>query len=72
MLLLRLFLGSLFLILGVIGSVLPIMQGWVFFLLAALVFFPKSRFAATALGKIEPRMPRLTAWLQRWMHRIGA
>jgi uncharacterized membrane protein YbaN (DUF454 family) len=62
---LRIFLGIIFIILGIIGSLLPIMQGWVFFLLAALVLFPRSRFAVKALKKVEPRMPRLVAWLRR-------
>jgi hypothetical protein len=61
---LRILLGIIFAILGVIGSVLPIMQGWVFFLLAALVLFPQSRFAVKTLAKIEPRMPRLVRWLR--------
>jgi hypothetical protein len=62
---LRIFLGVVFAILGVIGSVLPIMQGWIFFLLSALVLFPQSKFAVKACNKIEPRMPRLVAWLRR-------
>jgi uncharacterized membrane protein YbaN (DUF454 family) len=61
---LRISLGIIFAILGVIGSVLPVMQGWIFFLLAVLVLFPKSRFAIKALDKIEPRFPRLVAWLR--------
>ncbi|MFP5246557.1 MAG: hypothetical protein ACLGH0_07665 [Thermoanaerobaculia bacterium] len=63
--LLRITLGIVFAILGVIGSLLPIMQGWIFFLLAALVLFPQSRFAVGALDKIEKRMPRLVRWLRR-------
>ena len=62
---LRIFLGIVFAILGVIGSLLPIMQGWLFFLLAALVLFPQSKFAVKALNKVEPRMPRLVARLRR-------
>jgi uncharacterized membrane protein YbaN (DUF454 family) len=64
LLVLRISLGVVFSILGVIGSLLPIMQGWVFFLLAVLVLFPQSRFAIRACEKIEPRMPRLIAWLR--------
>ena len=45
---LRITLGIVFAILGVIGSLLPIMQGWIFFLLAVLVLFPQSRFAIRA------------------------
>lgn len=65
MVILRLVLGFVFAVLGVIGSLLPIMQGWVFFLLAALVLFPQSRFAIKALDRIGPRLPRVVRWLQR-------
>ncbi len=61
----RMTLGSVFVVLGVIGSLLPILQGWIFFLLAALVFFPRSRFAVAACDKVEPKMPRMVAWLRR-------
>ena len=61
----RIILGVVFTILGIVGSVLPIMQGWVFFLLAALVLFPQSRFAVKVLGKIEKKAPRIVAWLRR-------
>ena len=66
LLILRIALGIVFFILGIIGSLLPIMQGWIFFLLAALVLFPRSRFAVKACHKIEPKMPRMVARLRRW------
>jgi uncharacterized membrane protein YbaN (DUF454 family) len=62
---LRIALGIIFTLLGIIGSLLPIMQGWIFFLLAALVLFPRSRFAIKACDKIETKMPRLVARLRR-------
>lgn len=64
---LRITLGVVFAILAVVGALLPIMQGWIFFLLAVLMLFPRSRFAIKACDKIEPKMPRLVAWLRR-MH----
>lgn len=64
---LRMTLGVIFLILGVIGSLLPVLQGWIFFLLAALVLFPQSKFAEKVLVKAEPTMPRLVKWLRK-MH----
>ena len=64
-LVLRIVLGIVFAILGVIGSVLPIMQGWIFFLLAFLVLFPEHNLAIKALDKVEPRAPRMVAWLRR-------
>jgi hypothetical protein len=63
---LRITLGIIFAILGVIGSLLPIMQGWLFFLLAILVLFPQSRFAIAACNKVERKMPRMVARLRRW------
>jgi quinol-cytochrome oxidoreductase complex cytochrome b subunit len=61
----RVTLGIIFVVLGVIGSLLPVIQGWLFFLLAALVLFPQSRFAVSACDKIEPKMPRMIGWLRR-------
>jgi uncharacterized protein len=61
----RIILGILFLILGVIGAFVPIMQGWIFFLLGILVLFPQSSFAIKALDKVEKKMPRMVAWLRR-------
>ena len=63
---LRITLGIVFLILSVVGAVLPIMQGWLFFLLGILVLFPKSAFAVKALDKAERKMPRMVARLRRW------
>ena len=65
MIFLRLILGIVFTLLGIVGSVLPILQGWVFFLLAALVLFPQSRLAVKALEKAEPKLPRVCRWLRR-------
>ena len=65
MLVLRITLGILFILLGIAGSLLPILQGWIFFLLAFLVLFPRTRFAEKILAKAEPKMPRVVAWLRR-------
>jgi uncharacterized membrane protein YbaN (DUF454 family) len=61
----RIALGVVFIILGIIGSLLPVMQGWIFFLLAFLVLFPDSPYAVKILDKAERKMPRLVAWLRR-------
>ena len=65
MLMIRLALGVVLLILAVIGAVLPVMQGWLFFLLAILVLFPRTAFAEKVLRKAEPKLPRLVGWLRR-------
>ncbi len=63
--LIRLVLGIILLILGVIGSVLPVLQGWVFFLLAFFVLFPKSKTTEKLVTKVGHRMPRLERFLRR-------
>ena len=63
--LIRFALGFVFLILGVIGSLLPIMQGWVFFLLAFLVFFPRSKWTEKIVHKIGNKMPRVERYLRK-------
>jgi uncharacterized membrane protein YbaN (DUF454 family) len=63
--LIRIALGSILLILGVIGSILPIMQGWVFFLLAFLVLFPKSRTTEKLVQKVGHKMPRVERFLRK-------
>ena len=65
MFILRITLGIIFILLGIAGSLLPILQGWIFFLLAFLVLFPRTRFAEKILMKAEPKLPRVVAWLRR-------
>lgn len=57
--------GIIFLALGVVGSLLPVLQGWLFFLLAALMFFPNHPRAERGLRKLEPRLPRFVGLLRR-------
>ena len=63
----RITLGVVFLILAVIGALLPVLQGWIFFLLAVLMLFPQSRIAIRSVDKIAPKMPRLV----RLLHKLG-
>lgn len=65
MLFLRISLGILFFLLGIVGSVLPVLQGWIFFLLSFLLFFPQNRMTQKILVKAEPKLPRVVAWLRR-------
>ena len=62
--------GVLFVLLGIVGVFLPILQGWLFFALALLMFFPDHPRVHSSLGKLEPRFPRLVRGL-RWMSRSG-
>lgn len=61
----RFTLGIVFLILGVAGALLPVLQGWMFFLLAALMFFPNHPRTERGLQKASKRVPRFVGWLRR-------
>lgn len=61
----RIGLGVVFLILAVIGAFLPILQGWVFLLLALVMFFPSHPKVEKALRKAETKWPRLVHLLRR-------
>jgi uncharacterized membrane protein YbaN (DUF454 family) len=61
----RITLGTVSFILGVIGAILPVMQGWIFFLISAALFFPRHRFVHRILKKGERRVPRFVRWLRR-------
>lgn len=65
MLIIRLTLGIVFLLLGVVGSLLPILQGWIFFLLAFLTLFPQNRMSQKIMSKAEQKLPRVHKLLCR-------
>lgn len=62
---LRLTLAALFAMIGVAGLLLPILPGWLFFALAVLVAFPRTRASERMLLMTEPKLPRLAAWLRK-------
>ena len=61
----RVSLGVLSFILGIIGAILPIMQGWIFFLIAVALFFPQAKFVTRLMEKGETKVPRFVAWLRK-------
>jgi hypothetical protein len=62
----RVTLGVFFLILGVIGGFVPILQGWIFILIGLLVLFPKAKFTKKVMHKAEPKLPRVVKFLRRF------
>lgn len=60
----RFSLGFLFLLLGIIGGFVPVMQGWMFFALALLMFFPDHPRTERAMARLEPKWPRLVGRLR--------
>lgn len=58
-------------VLGVAGLFLPILQGWLFIALGALLLSPDVPFFARLLAKIERRFPRLKPAIHRVRTRLG-
>lgn len=64
-------LGWGLLVVGIAGLVLPVLQGWLFIALAALLLAPDVPFFARLLGWIENRFPALRHPIQRVRARLG-
>ena len=62
---LRITLGVLCVIAGIIGLLLPIVPQTIFFILAAILLFPDHPRIRKLLDKIEPKYPRLINFLER-------
>jgi hypothetical protein len=57
-------LGVLFILLGIVGALLPVLQGWIFFLMAFIMLFPDHHKVAEILDRGENRFPRLVRTLR--------
>jgi len=64
-------LGWTFMALGVVGALLPILQGWLFFAAGALLLAPDIPIFARFFCWIEARMPKLAKPLARLRQRLG-
>ncbi len=74
--LLLLFVGWTLLLLGIVGLVLPVLQGWLMIFTGAAVLSLVSEIAYEALRKVFQRWPRgwrrvhkLRRLIRRWLHR---
>jgi len=63
--LIRIVLGCLALVIGVAGLVLPILQGWLFLAIGALLLAPNVPVFARMLCWVQDRFPRLHRTLDR-------
>ncbi|GAW29258.1 PGPGW domain-containing protein [Carboxydocella sp. ULO1] len=68
--LLRLSLGLIFLILGIAGLFLPVLQGILFLLLALYLLAPDWPWARKWQKKLQARYPGLTNRLRFWKGRL--
>lgn len=71
-----LFVGWTLLLLGIVGLVLPVLQGWLMIFAGAAVLSLVSEIAYEALRKVFQRWPRgwrrvhkLRRRIRRWLHR---
>jgi len=64
-------LGWTFLLLGIAGLVLPVLQGWLFIALGALLLSPDVPPLARLLTWIENRFPPLRSAIRRARMRLG-
>ncbi|MGC8917190.1 MAG: hypothetical protein ACP5NF_09460 [Thermoanaerobaculum sp.] len=65
-------LGWSFLVLGVVGAVLPILQGWLFFAAGALLLAPEIPLFRRFFCLIEARFPKLKKPLAALRKRLGS
>jgi uncharacterized membrane protein YbaN (DUF454 family) len=59
--------GYFFLLLGVIGSLLPIMQGWIFFLIGLALLSRTTPWARRWLHKLRLQFPKLASKADQWI-----
>jgi uncharacterized protein len=59
--------GYFFLLLGVLGSILPIMQGWFFFIIGLIMLSKTTPWARRWLHKLRLRFPKLASKADKWI-----
>jgi uncharacterized protein len=62
---LRIFAGIVLIILGLVGLIVPVLQGWLFLALGALVLSPDIPLFARMVDWIEKRVPAIKDKIQR-------
>jgi uncharacterized protein len=62
---LRLTLGFVFLVIGIIGGFVPVLQGWIFILLALAMFFPSHPRIEALLRKADVKTPRIARAIRK-------
>ena len=70
MVVLRYVVGIAFLILGVIGLFLPILQGILFILIGLAILFPRNRYVEQLITRARNRWPEQAARMDAWKERL--
>jgi len=63
-LIVRLILAVISMVIGVIGLLMPVLPGWLFFGVAMLLLFPNARLSRRVLAKVEEKFPALNRALR--------
>ena len=59
----RLIVSVVFMAIGVVGLIMPILPGWLFFGFAAIVLFPNAPLTQKSVARIEQQFP----WTRRML-----
>lgn len=70
MVVLRYVAGIAFLILGVIGLFLPVLQGIIFILIGLAILFPRNRYVEQLIAWGRNRWPEQAARMDAWKERL--
>jgi uncharacterized membrane protein YbaN (DUF454 family) len=62
--------GVFFIVLGIVGLFLPVLQGILFILIGLACLFPENRYLQQLLQKARARYPGQTAKLDAWKERL--
>ncbi len=65
-LLIRGVLATLCIAIGIVGLIMPVLPGWLFFGLAALVLFPDAKFTRKSVDWLERHFP----WTRRGLRAV--
>lgn len=68
--LLRLIFGWLFLVLGILGLVLPILQGWLFIAIATILLAPDVPFFKRIWRYLQQRFPKIARKADKMTNKI--
>ncbi|RAL25907.1 PGPGW domain-containing protein [Thermoflavimicrobium daqui] len=68
-------LGWIFIVIGIIGCFLPILQGWLFILIGLYFLSFSSTWAKSILNKLRNRFPKVAAkadqFISRWKKKFS-
>jgi uncharacterized membrane protein YbaN (DUF454 family) len=67
----RHFFGWFFIVLGIIGLFLPVLQGILFLVIGTIILAPAVPFFSRILVKLEKKYPDIFAQAKRFLHRVS-